>query len=368
LQRILRFLLPLTVLLLGALGLTACGGGGGGGGDSASTSTDVNTLLDKTFKDKKEIKSGKIDLSVKVDISGDSSVNGPFSLSLSGPFENQGKTKLPKFDVSLSASGQGQSIKAGAESTGDKGFVSFNGQDYSIPDNIFQQFKQGYEKAAEQSSKQQSGNKTSLSTLGIDPRQWLTNPKNAGEDKVGDTDVIKITGGVDVGKLLDDVNQALSKAGSLGLSNGQLPTSLTEQQKAQVEKAVKSVAVEIYTGKDDTILRRIKVDLTAQDPTGNSSGKLDLSFDLQLLDLNQGQDFPEPSNTKPIDQLLSQLGGLGGLGSVLGGASGGGSSSSGSGSSGSSAASQEKLKKYSDCLQAAGQDVSKAQKCASILG
>jgi hypothetical protein len=43
----------------------------------------------------------------------------------------------------------------------------------------------------------------------------------------------------------------------------------------------------------------------------------------------------------------------------------GGSSSSGSGAS--SGASQEKIKKYSDCLQKAGQDVGKQQDCAKIL-
>jgi hypothetical protein len=364
LQRILRYLLPLTVLLLGSVGLVACGGSGTSG-ESADSDTDVNTLLDQTFKGNKEIKSGKFDLTIKVDVSGGSNgVSGPFEARLSGPFENESKTKLPKFDIKLEASGQGQNINAGVASTGDKGFVSFNGQDYAVPDNVFQQFKQGYEKAAKQGSQK---NGQSLTSLGIDPRKWLTDPKNAGEDQVGDTDVIKITGGVDVGKLLDDVNTALSKAGSLGLQNQQLPSQLTSDQKAQVEKALKDVKVEISTGKEDTILRRMKIDLNAEDPSG-SGQKIALAFDLQLLDLGEGQDFPEPSNTKPLDQLLSQFGGLGGLGGALGGSGSSGSGSSGSSGSGSSsAASQQKLKDYSDCLEAAGQDVAKAQKCASIL-
>jgi hypothetical protein len=360
LQRILRYLLPLAILALAAVGLTACGGGGG---DEASSSTDVNTLLDKTFTGKKDIKSGKFDLSVKVNVSGgESGANGPFDLTLSGPFQTEGTKKLPKFDLELAANGQGQNIKAGVESTGDKGFVSFNGTDYSVPDNVFKQFKDGFEQAAAQSENQNKDQ--SLSSLGIDPRKWLTNPKNAGEGKVGDTDVVKITGGVDVGKLLEDVNQALAKAGSLGLQNEQLPSKLTAEQQAQVEKALKDVNVEIATGKDDYILRRMAVDLKAEDPSG-ADGKIDLTFDLSLLDVNQDQEFPEPSNTKPLDELLQQFGGLGGLGGVLGSGSGG---SSGSGSSAASGgASQEKLKEYSDCLEKAGQDTAAAQKCASIL-
>ena len=97
-------------------------------------------------------------------------------------------------------------------STGDKGFVSFNGTEYVVSDQIFQQFQAGYEQAGQAGARQNQ----SLATLGIDPRKWLTNAKNAGEAKVGDTDTIKITGDVDVPKLLDDVNTALAKLRSLG--------------------------------------------------------------------------------------------------------------------------------------------------------
>ena len=102
----------------------------------------------------------------------------------------------------------------------------------------------------------------SLSSLGLDPRQWLTNPKNEGEAKVGDDDTIKITGGIDVNKLLDDVNTALGKTRNLGVQGTEnLPTELTAAQRKQVVDAVKDPKVEIYTGKEDKILRRMVVSL-----------------------------------------------------------------------------------------------------------
>jgi hypothetical protein len=359
LQRILRYLLPLTVLLLGSVGLVACGGSGTSG-ESADSDTDVNTLLDQTFKGNKEIKSGKFDLTIKVDVSGGSNgVSGPFEARLSGPFENESKTKLPKFDIKLEASGQGQNINAGVASTGDKGFVSFNGQDYAVPDNVFQQFKQGYEKAAKQGSQK---NGQSLTSLGIDPRKWLTDPKNAGEDQVGDTDVIKITGGVDVGKLLDDVNTALSKVKQLGAQGTQnLPSQLTAEQRKQVTDAIKNPKVEIYTGKEDKILRRMVVSLGIVDPKG-SAGSATVNFDLSISDLNEDQEISEPSGAKPFDQLLSKFGGLG-LGGL--GSTGGTSGSSGGGTSGSG--SNQKLEKYSKCVTDAGSDVAKARECQKLL-
>ena len=152
-----------------------------------------------------------------------------------------------------------------------------------VSDQVFKQFKAGYEQAQKNgTSKQQQ----SLSSLGLDPRQWLTNPKNEGETKVGDDDVIKITGGIDVNKLLEDVNQALQKTKSLGVQGTQnLPSQLTAAQKQQVTDAIKDPKVEIYTGKDDKILRRMVISLGVVAPKGSSTSG---SADHQLRPLDLG--------------------------------------------------------------------------------
>jgi len=352
-------LLPLLAAL--ALAVGACGGGddNDGSGAAASSSTDVNQLLTDTFSGSKEIKSGNVDLklAIKAQGGGDSQLSGPVNVTLSGPFQSQGGGALPEFDLQASLEGGGQNLKAGVTSTGDKGFVSFQGTDYVLDDQTFRQFKAGYEQAQKQS---QSDDGASLATLGIDPRKWLTDPQNAGEAEVGDTDTIKITGGVDVDKLLDDVNAALAKASSLGVSGAQgVPEKLTEQQRRQVRAAIKDPKVEIYTGKDDKILRRMVVNMGV-DSNGTTGT---VAFDVSITDLNEDQDIAEPQDAKPFTELLGQLGGLG-LGA--GGASSGSGSSSG-GTSASGGGSAADLEKYSDCLSDAGSDVAKARKCAELL-
>ena len=352
-----RLLLLALAAVLAAL-VIGCGGGDGEGA-SADEDTSVDQVLKDTFSGKKKVESGKLDLSLKLDVQGssDSQLQGPISLRLSGPFQTEGKGKLPQFDIDAAFEGAGQSLKAGVISTGDKAFVNFQGTDYAVSDQVFQQFKAGYEQAQKQSA--DKGNQQSLATLGIDPRRWLTNPKNEGEAKVGDTDTIKITGGVDVNKLLDDVNTALDKARSLGVQGSDsLPEKLTDKQKQEAADAIKDLSVEIYTGQDDTTLRRMLVNMGVEAPDdggGATSGTLSLDF--SLLELNEDQSIEAPSGAKPFDELLGQLGGLG-----LGGAG-----SSGSGEGGGSGASAEDLKKYSDCVTAAGSDTAKAQKCADLL-
>lgn len=350
-------LLPFLAAL--ALTIGACGGDDdSGGGDSASSSTDVNQLLTDTFSGSKEIKSGNVDLKIAIEAQGgDSQLSGPVNVTLSGPFQSQEEGALPEFDLQASLEGGGQNLTAGVTSTGGKGFVSFQGTDYVLDDQIYQQFKSGYEQAQKQGQEDEG---TSLATLGVDPRKWLTDPQNAGEAKVGDTDTIKITGGVDVAKLLDDVNAALEKASSLGVSGAQgVPEKLTEEQRRQVLDAVKDPKVEIYTGKDDMILRRMVV-TTGVESNGTTGT---VSFDVSITDLNEDQDIAEPQDAKPFSDLLGQLGGLG-LGSA--GASSGSGSSSG-GTSANGGGSSEDLEKYSDCLSDAGSDVEKARKCADLL-
>jgi hypothetical protein len=355
LQRILRLLAPLS-LLLAAMALVACGGGGSDtGGKEVSSTSDPQKILDDTFSaGDKKIESGKFDLTMKINATGGgSTLSGPIDVKLGGPFQSQGKGKVPKFDIDLEFSGAGQNIKASATSTGDKGFIGFNGQDYAVSDDVFKQFADGYTQA--QSQNKSSGG--TLKELGITPQDWLKDPKVDGASSVGGTDTVKISGAIDVPAMLSDINTLLSKAGSLGIPNtGTLPSELTDDQIKQVEDAVKTADVEIETGKDDSILRRIAFTLAIEDPTG-SGGKADIDFDLSLTNLGEDQEVSEPSDTKPLNDLLSQFGGLGALGGLSGG------SGSGSGSGGGSDAAA----KYTACVQDAGTDQSALEKCADLL-
>jgi hypothetical protein len=273
-----------------------------------------------------------------------------------------GAQKLPKFKMDVAFTGSGQNIKAGATSTGDRGFVNFNNTDYAVSDQVFKQVQAGYEQAQKEAANEQTKEQPSLATLGIDPRKWLTGAKNEGEAKVGDADTIRITGGVDVPKLLDDVNTALNKASQLGLQDsGRVPQRLTDEQRKQIEEGVKDLRVEIYTGKEDTTLRRMVVDLAVEQKQGAQAQSGKLKLDFSLTDLNEDQEIVAPKSTKPFDELLGQLGGLGGLGGSAGSGSGPGDSNGGA------SADPKKLEEYTQCITDAGSDTAKASECAALL-
>jgi hypothetical protein len=338
-----------------ALALVACGGDG----DAADSSTDVDQLLEETFAGGKEMRSGKIDLSVLFEAQGGTAAQGPVRIELSGPFQSEGEGRLPQFQLEATFQGGGENLGAGATSTGDRGFVNFQGTNYEVSGPVFQQFKAAYEESQKQASGQQD---QSLATLGIDPRKWLTNAENAGESEVGDTETIKITGGVDVPKLLEDVNAALERARSLGVQGAEdLPERLSDEQMRQATEAVDNVSVEIHTGREDRTLRRIVIalDLTAPEDSDLGADSATVRLDLSLLDLNEDQEIEAPEDPQPFEELLGSLEqlGLGGLG---------GSPQQGSGST-EQPPSPENLERYSQCIQDAGEDTQKARECADLL-
>jgi hypothetical protein len=337
---------PTFALLFCAIALlvSACGGGN----DS------VDSLLKQTFAPDKSVKSGRLNAQLDANVQGIQGLNGPVRLRLSGPFQSGAKGQMPRFDFILGLSAGGQSFSAGGVSTGDKGFVRFQGQAYGVSDQLFKQFRDGYLNAAKQSASKKNAT-PSLGALGIDPRHWLRNAKKAGEEKVAGTDTIHITAGIDVPRLLDDVNRLLSRASSASGSK-QVPTRLTDKQRQTIQQAVAAASVDVFTGKDDKLLRRLDVSVRLK-PSGTVKGGT-LRFQLQLDALNKDQTITAPTNTKPLDQLLGRTTGAQPTTTTP--------TTPAAPSSGGTAGSTNS--QYMQCLTKAGNDLQAVQKCAALLG
>lgn len=362
LRRILAVLAALALALVLTTGLAACGGSSSSGGES------VDELLAQTFGKNKPVRSGFLDLGLNLDLQGIQSLSGPVKVTLRGPFQSQGKRTLPKFDFTADLSASGQNFSAGAVSTGDRGFVKFQGRSYVLTDKLFSTFKQGYEESQKQNTGDKRGG-VSFQSLGIDPRRWLKDAKKAGEQEIGGADTIHIEAAIDVPKFLDDVSTLLKRGSQLGVAGSAargVPNGLTTKQREQIADAVKSADIDLFTGKDDKTLRRLVIDVGVdvpeaqrKDAGGLQSGKM--SFSLTIARLNEDQEISAPKGARPLGELSSSIGQLFGAGS------GAGSGSSGSGGAATTPGTQGANQEYLDCLQKAGSDVAKVQECAALL-
>src|SRR3954470_18332131 len=175
--------LVLLIAALSAVVFAACGGGSSG---------DVKDTLDKAFST--PINSARIDLEVALKVDGVKQLNGPVKLSVQGPYESGGSQTIPKADWDVAASASGQNFSAGFISTGDNAWIGFQGQNYEVGKAAVAQINQQIKQAAGQNK--QKG----LSEFGIDPKTWLKDPKDEGDEKVAGVETHHVSAALDVSK------------------------------------------------------------------------------------------------------------------------------------------------------------------------
>ena len=203
---------------------------------------------------------------------------------------------------------------------------------------------------------------------------------------MGGAQTTHIHAGVNVSALLTDLNTVLEKASSLGVSGASsLKSGIPAADRTKIASEIKNPSVDIWTGTSDKTIRRLTITLTVP-VTGTTSSELggltsaNIGLTMQYSDLNQPQTIKAPTTVRPFSEFQSKLNAFvqelqGATGGALGGSSSSGSSSSGSSSGsgsgssgGTSTGSSSNVTLYSQCIQSAGGDVGKMQKCASLLG
>ena len=309
----------LIVLLAGAL--AGCGGNGGGGDDPSE-------VLDQTFNNPKEITSGRVDISLEGSAEGNQA--GNLTATIAGAFQTDKNdpAAFPQLDLSaeISASATDESsfdFTGGFVATKDSAFVEYQGQAYDVGTSFFNRLKTLSERSVQRAQARRK-NASIFERLGIEPQNWLTNLSDEGDEDVEGTEVIHIHGDADIEQMVSDLATIAQRA------PGAAGQALDPAQLDEVETAIKEASVDVYSGKDDRVLRRLSVSLNIEPPAG--PGALDVSsvnvdFSLTLSDVNAPQTITAPSGAKPISRLLGDLG-LGDLGgppsSENGGVGGGG--------------------------------------------
>lgn len=355
-------LLLLACALIAAL-LAGCGGSDEGGDES----TDPQELLEKTFGSDVQIDSGSLDISVQASTSG--SEDGSLDASLTGPFASNGDGELPDLDLDVGfdvkGGGQDQTVEAGVVITDDQGFVTVDGTDYVADDATFASFKDSYAQSAAQADQGGEADQGSalLSQLGVDPATWLTDVTNEGIEEIEGAETVHISGTADIAQIVAD-------AGTLAEAGGEA-AGLSPEDVGQLENAVKSAQVDVFTGAEDNILRRLDLNLEIDEPGGG--GSLSVALSIGINDVNQPQEFVAPENAKPLEELLP--GGFGSLGALGAGAASGGADSApvdpsagAGGGSPSGTVPGGLTPEYLNCLDEAGASQAAIAKCGSLLG
>jgi hypothetical protein len=304
-----RFLAAIAVLAALSAVLVACGGGGSDkSGESAESVLDEATL--------QGIESGNVDLALNLNSPG--SEGGKVSVSLSGPFQGEGKGNLPQLAMNAKANGNynGKKIDfdGGLTLLPNTAYVQYEGTQYEVDPTTFSFVEQTLKQAqreggAETGSAGVAACQEELGKLHVS--EFLENGKNEGSADVEGTSTTKISGDLDVSGAIDSVLEVVeSQACRTQLAAaGPLPSkSEIDKEKGEIADALKSAHVSVYVG-DDDIVREIDAQATVE-PKGSGGGpkSVAVEFTLKLGGVNEEQKIPVPANAKPLSKLFIKLG------------------------------------------------------------
>ena len=342
----------LLLLLFAALVLASCGGG--------DDKEDVQDVLDKAFSSSIESANLKVDASVQ--IKGSPALEKPLRFTATGPFRtNDGKLPSADIELKVGTDGGGQTITTGFLSTGDRAFLKFQDVYYEQPPSQVAK--------ANRSISQNEGKDGSLGSLGLDPRSWLGEAKDEGEEDIGGVKTRHVSGTLEVEAVMRNLNRFVRRSGAaLGGATGEPPPEpLSDEDIRQVGEVVRDPTFNVYVGEDDDIIRRVsgKIEFEVPEEDRESLGGIEsgtIEFQVEFSDVNGDQEIEAPARARPISDLTSTLGGGGPLPGL-------GDSQPGSPTvpdDGDPDA--DGFQAYEDCLdKARPEDTDALQRCAELL-
>jgi hypothetical protein len=235
-----------------------------------------------------EIESGVVDGSLELSLArraGGQAQTG--RISFSGPFEGEGGSELPNFDLAVSMQETGEDdVDFGMIATADAGYIEFQGQGYEIDQAVFERLRSA----------------TPFATL--DPTQWFASRSKESREEIDGTETIHTSGKADVARIFPDLEQA---ARQIGLKPGDLEAS---------QRSFDDATLDVFTGVDDGILRRLDLRLAAHG-SSEDIGRFNTvqEFSMTVSDVNEDQEIDAPEDPAPftdlVDKLPLQLSGLG---------------------------------------------------------
>jgi hypothetical protein len=342
--------LAFLVLLIGALGFVSCG-------EEENERESVEDLLNQAFSG--QIRSADLKLEAEVELRG--LLEDPIRIEAEGPFRTN-ERKLPSADIELriGSDGGGQTISSGVLTTGDRVFLKFQDVYYEQPPAQVRRTNEAIRRGSR-------GAGQPLSELGLDPRSWLAEAEDKGDADVAGVKTRHVSGTLDVGDLMRNVNQFVSRsAGALGSESA---PRMSREDIRELSDAVKNPSFDVYVGRQDHLIRRIsgRIEFDVPEQSREGLGGLTggtITFSVELRDVNGDQEIAAPTHSRPLSKLTRSLGG----GALEGLADAAEGDESTEGEDGEPSPEADQFRRYAECLdKARPEDTEQLQRCADIL-
>ncbi len=272
-------------LAAAALALVTVAGCGGG---EAGTS-DPGQALSQTAAKLGEIRSGTLRFKLAVEPREE---GGDFGFELSGPFQLGEPGELPIANVDYTQTAGDERETVTLTSTGERAFITVDGTAYELPAEQSDELR-----AAGEALGGDGEGSSGLEELQID--DWIVDAESSDGGDVGGADTDKIEAELDV---VAAVNDLIELSGGIG---GPDLDRVEGAEAEQLRDAVKDAKLEVWTGDDDRLLRRLRVeaDFDPSLPEGleelaRAAGSK-VVFELEIDGPNEPVEVEAPDDARP---------------------------------------------------------------------
>jgi hypothetical protein len=257
----------LSVLVTLALACAACGGGG-----------DAQEVLAATSANMGKVKSG--DLNMELLFAATDGERAGFSLQ--GPFALH-PGALPDAQLDYTQIAGSRTATQTFITKGDTAYVRIGGATYELP--------------AETATDISSTLGASGGLGAIQLSSWVKDPELQDGEEIGGDDTDRISADLNVAAT---VNTLMAIAAQLG---GTQPlAALAGTSSEQVEAAIENATIDVWTGTDDRLLRRLQVSIEfspAAEKVKSLVGAA-LDFTLEISNPNEPVSVEQPTNVQPF--------------------------------------------------------------------
>jgi len=259
-------------------------------------------------------------------------------MNVSGTFGYVNEPRAGDFAIKLSLAGE--TIDVGMKLIENKLWLSMLDQWYEAPAEMEQTMAQSFDQQT-----QLEELKTLLGELGVDPVTWFKDLRLVGEESIDGADAYHLAGSPDMAKMMADVVGLMQSeefvnivdpSGTItqSIGAGELapsPEDLQEMQ-TQLSQMLKDFTVDLWVGKEDSMMRKATADLSIVPPAGEETGGLNgiaVKASISLADPEGALEVEPPASALPYGDLekamqenpemffgplMGLMGGLGGYG------------------------------------------------------
>ena len=237
-----------TLGLIAVLSLAACGAGGDDAKPAGTKAQGAGAaaLAKRAFGPNPAARSGRIDGEIRIAVTGVKAFAEPFSLTMSGPFDDRAGRTLPDYDIQLGAGDYGSELSAVAG----KSYVSLGTTGYELPAKIRARLVHSAAKGA-------NGLTRTLEQFGIALWRWETKRRIVGTELIDGVQTEHVATGVDVRRVLLDANTLAGLQNALGISRATgLPPKIPRAARNVLVRSVRSASGSSWIAIKDDVLRK----------------------------------------------------------------------------------------------------------------